>query len=70
MAGAASGGCVMSSCLLAHFVCPYLPGPQHRLYRYQIDSERRVIACRGYCGHSHMCSNGRFQKGHDKLVRP
>jgi hypothetical protein len=45
----------MLSSLLADSVCPSLPGPQRRLYRYQIDAEGRVMACRDRCGHWQMC---------------
>jgi hypothetical protein len=38
-------GRVMLSSLLAEFVCPSLPWPQRRLYRYQTDAEGRVVAC-------------------------
>ena len=51
MAFAAFGEHVELCSLLANFVILFVPRPQRWLYKYQIDAEGYVMACRARCGH-------------------
>jgi hypothetical protein len=55
MAAAAFSERVILSRLLAELVDPSLPGPQRRLYWYQIYAEGRATACRDRCSLWQVC---------------